>query len=63
MTDFFSWLTPSHWIVMGMMLVFAVAHSGLAALRPRGERLIGARVYRVLFALVSIPLATLLIVY
>lgn len=63
MTDFFSWLTPSHWTVMAMMLGFATAHSGLAALRPRGERLIGARAYRVLFALVSIPLATILIVY
>ena len=48
---------------MAMMLGFATAHSGLAALRPRGERLIGARAYRVLFALVSIPLATILIVY
>ncbi|MGK7905967.1 MAG: NnrU family protein [Synechococcus sp.] len=63
MTDFFSWLTPSHWTVMAMMLGFATAHSGLAALRPRGERLIGARAYRVLFALVSIPFATILIVY
>lgn len=48
---------------MAMMLGFATAHSGLAALRPRGERLIGARAYRVLFALVSIPFATILIVY
>jgi len=46
-----------------LLLGFAVAHSGLAALRPRGERLMGARLYRVLFALVSIPFATVLIVY
>jgi uncharacterized membrane protein len=59
----FSWLTPSHGIMLGLLLVFAIAHSGLAALRPRGEKLIGARAYRVLFALVSIPLASVLIIY
>ncbi len=58
-----SWLTPSHGIMAGFLLVFAIAHSGLAALRPRGEALIGARAYRVLFALVSIPLASGLIIY
>ncbi|MGB3492214.1 MAG: NnrU family protein [Elainellaceae cyanobacterium] len=47
----------------GLLLGFAIAHSGLAALRPRGEKLIGARLYRVGFALVSIPFATLLIAY
>ena len=49
--------------MVALLLGFAVAHSGLAALRPRGERLMGARLYRVLFALVSIPFATVLIVY
>ena len=63
MTDLFGWLTPSHWIVMASILGFATVHSGLAALRPRGERAIGARAYRILFALVSIPFATVLIVY
>ncbi|MBE7385360.1 MAG: hypothetical protein F6J95_028670 [Leptolyngbya sp. SIO1E4] len=58
-----SWLTPSHGIMLGLLIVFAIAHSGLAALRPKGEKLIGARAYRVLFALVSIPLASVLIVY
>lgn len=53
----------SHWIMAGLLLGFAIAHSGLAALRPRGEKLIGARLYRVGFALVSIPFATVLIVY
>ncbi|MDB9512442.1 NnrU family protein [Kamptonema animale CS-326] len=57
------WLTPSHLIMLGLLLGFAIAHSGLAALRPKGEKLIGARLYRVLFALVSIPLATVLIIY
>jgi len=49
--------------MFALILGFAVAHSGLAALRPRGETLMGARLYRVLFALVSIPFATVLIVY
>ncbi len=58
-----SWLTPSHGIMAGMILGFAIAHSGLAALRPTGEKFLGARLYRVLFALVSLPLATVLIIY
>jgi uncharacterized membrane protein len=53
----------SHLIMIGLLLGFAIAHSGLAALRPRGEKLIGARLYRVLFALVSVPFATVLIIY
>lgn len=56
-------LTTSHFIMLGLLFVFALAHSGLAALRSRGEKLIGARLYRVLFALVSLPLAVVLIVY
>jgi uncharacterized membrane protein len=47
----------------GMLLGFAIAHSGLAALRPWGEDKIGARLYRIFFALVSIPFATILIIY
>jgi uncharacterized membrane protein len=57
------WLTTSHFIMAALLLGFAIAHSGLAALRPRGEKLVGARLYRVFFALVSIPFATVLIVY
>jgi len=53
----------SHLVILGLLLVFAIAHSGLAALRPSGEKLIGPRLYRVLFALVSLPLAVILIVY
>jgi uncharacterized membrane protein len=49
--------------MLALLFGFALAHSGLAALRPWGEGKIGARFYRVLFALVSLPLATLLIVY
>lgn len=57
------WFTPSHGIILGMLLIFACAHSGLAALRSWGESKMGARLYRVLFALVSIPLATILVIY
>ena len=60
---FYAWLTPSHLTMLGLLVGFAIAHSGLAALRPWGEKQIGPRLYRVLFALVSIPLAVVLIVY
>jgi uncharacterized membrane protein len=56
-------VVESHLIMLGMLFGFAVAHSGLAALRPIGEAKIGARLYRILFALVSIPLAVVLIIY
>lgn len=49
--------------MLGLLVGFAIAHSGLAALRPKGEALIGPRLYRVGFALVSIPFATVLIIY
>lgn len=61
--NFFRVLTPSHYIMLGLLLGFAIAHSGLAALRPWGEKKIGPRLYRILFALVSLPLAVVLIVY
>lgn len=57
------WFTPSHFIMLGLLFCFAIAHSGLAALRPWGEKRLGARLYRVVFALVSLPLATVLIIY
>jgi uncharacterized membrane protein len=56
-------LLGSQGIMLGLIGGFAVAHSGLAALRPWGEKHIGARLYRLLFALVSIPFATVLIIY
>jgi uncharacterized membrane protein len=56
-------MTISHWMILALLLGFAIAHSGLAALRPWGESKIGARLYRVIFALVSIPFATILIIY
>ena len=60
---FFPWLTPSHLVMSSLLLGFAIAHSGLAALRPWGEQRIGARLYRIFFALVSLPLAVVLIIY
>ncbi|VEP18797.1 putative NnrU protein [Hyella patelloides LEGE 07179] len=62
MTEF-SPIASSHWTMLALLAGFAIAHSGLAALRPWGESKIGARLYRVLFALVSIPSATILIIY
>ncbi|MGV0025763.1 NnrU family protein [Phormidesmis priestleyi] len=59
----FDWLTSSHWIIFGMLVGFAIAHSGLAALRPWAEKRIGARFYRVLFALVSLSIAVPMIIY
>ncbi|MBD2138336.1 hypothetical protein H6F32_12200 [Anabaena sp. FACHB-1237] len=56
-------ITSSHFVILGLLLVFAVVHSGGAALRPWAEKYLGARVYRILFALGSLPLAVLLIVY
>ncbi|MDB9458565.1 NnrU family protein [Dolichospermum circinale CS-1225] len=58
-----SWFTPSHFVILGLQLVFAIAHSGGAAMRPWAEKYIGPRLYRILFALISLPLAVLLIVY
>lgn len=57
------WMNDSHFIMIALLFTFAIAHSGLAALRMWAERKIGARLYRVFFALVSIPLATVLIIY
>ena len=58
-----TWLTNSHFVMLGLQLVFVIAHSGGAALRPWAEKQIGPRLYRVFFALLSLPLAVILIVY
>ncbi|MDJ1173758.1 NnrU family protein [Roseofilum sp. BLCC_M114] len=49
--------------MVALLIGFAIAHSGLASLRPWGEKKIGARLYRVGFALVSIPFAVVLVIY
>lgn len=40
-----------------LISIFAIAHSGLATLRDQGEKLVGERAFRVLFAGISLPLA------
>ncbi len=53
----------THFVMVGLIIIFAIAHSGLAALRIWAEERIGARLYRVMFALVSIPMAVGLFIY
>ena len=53
----------SHFVMLGLLLGFAIAHSGLAALRLTVEKQIGPRLYRIGFALVSISLAVVVITY
>ncbi|MBA0710751.1 hypothetical protein Golax_010019 [Gossypium laxum] len=62
--DAVSTLSDSHEIVMlALILIFATVHSGLASFRDMGEKLLGKRAYRVLFAGVSLPLAVSTVVY
>ncbi|XP_028081204.1 15-cis-zeta-carotene isomerase, chloroplastic isoform X2 [Camellia sinensis] len=56
--DSVSSISESHEVVMfTLTLIFAVVHSGLASFRDKGEKLIGERAFRVLFAGLSLPLA------
>ncbi len=57
------WFTSSHFVMLGLQLIFVIAHSGGAALRPWAEKYIGPRLYRIIFALISLLLAVLLIIY
>jgi uncharacterized membrane protein len=57
------WSAPSHFMMLGMISLFGLVHSGLAALRLHAEKTVGARPYRVLFALVSLSLAAVLITF
>lgn len=59
----FDWLTPSHFIMFGWLVGFAIAHSGLASLRMTAEKRLGARLYRVIFALVSLGIAVPMLIY
>ncbi|XP_010913064.1 15-cis-zeta-carotene isomerase, chloroplastic [Elaeis guineensis] len=57
-------LSDSHEVVMLILIViFATVHSGMASLRDTGEKLMGERAYRVLFAGISLPLAVSTVVY
>ena len=50
-------------IILGLILIFAVIHSGGAALRSRAEALIGPRLWRLCFVSLSLPSAVILISY
>ncbi len=50
-------------VMLVLLLLFAVIHSGGAAIRSRAESFIGARAWRLIFAGASIPSAALLIGY
>lgn len=62
--DSVSTISESHEVVMfTLTLIFAVVHSGLSSFRDKGEKLIGERAFRVLFAGLSLPLALSTVVY
>lgn len=44
-------------VMLLLVFLFAAVHSGMASFRDAGEKLIGERSYRVLFAGISLPLA------
>ncbi|MFM1899505.1 MAG: hypothetical protein RLZZ216_81 [Cyanobacteriota bacterium] len=50
-------------VMLMLLLLFAVIHSGGAALRSRAEAQIGARAWRLIFAALSIPSAVVVIGY
>ena len=50
-------------LILGLILIFAVIHSGGAALRSRAEACIGPRLWRLLFVSLSLPSAVILISY
>jgi uncharacterized membrane protein len=58
-------LHPHHssLVMLALLLVFAVLHSGGASLRAWGAARIGERAWRLLFAAVSIPAAVVVIGY
>jgi len=53
----------SHLVTLAFGIVFPIVHSGLASLRPLGERIVGARTWRVIFAFPSLCLSYSWIAY
>ena len=53
----------SHLITLIFGIIFPIMHSGLASLRPYGEKVVGARTWRVIFAWPSLCLAYSWITY
>ncbi len=56
-------LHHSSWVMLALLLGFAVIHSGGASLRYWGVERIGERAWRLLFAALSIPSAVVVIGY
>uniref|UniRef100_A0A0D3HTK8 NnrU domain-containing protein n=1 Tax=Oryza barthii TaxID=65489 RepID=A0A0D3HTK8_9ORYZ len=57
-------VSDNHEVTMLLLtIIFAVVHSGMASLRETGEKIIGERAYRVMFAGISLPLAVSTVVY
>jgi len=50
-------------IVFILILIFAIIHSGGAALRSKAELIMGARLWRLCFVSLSLPSAVILIGY
>ena len=50
-------------VMFGLIILFAIIHSGGAAIRCKAESFIGARAWRIIFAAMSIPSAVTLICY
>ena len=50
-------------IILLLILIFAVIHSGGAALRGKAESIMGPRLWRLCFVLLSLPSAVILISY
>ncbi len=64
MTQIFSGeVHHSSFVMICLLILFALIHSGGAALRSRAELLVGARLWRLIFATASIPSAVVLIGY
>ena len=53
----------SHVVTLMFGIIFPIVHSGLASLRPLGEKVVGARLWRVIFAFPSLCLAYSWIAY
>lgn len=56
-------LHHSSWVMLALLLAFAMVHSGGASLRYWGVQRLGERAWRLLFAAVSIPSAVVVIGY
>lgn len=52
-----------HLVTLIYGIIFPIVHSGLASLRPLGEKIVGARTWRVIFAFPSLCLAYSWITY